>query len=225
MRADLALGRASAARVEASSPPLRQRCSYRRRNARMARPVRCRRVMPDTPAHPVKKPAVASNAPAPTPTLGDKSLPLHVNGKPYVFDGDSDMPLLWYLRDILRLTGTKFGCGIGYCGACTVLLDGKAQRACVTPLKAVAAREIVTIEGLAGSELHPVQKAWIEEDVAQCGYCQAGQILAAVDLLKRIPHPSDDDIGKISNLCRCGTYPRVRKAIKRAADAMREVKK
>ena len=186
--------------------------------------------MQDKPAPPAKKSptgltAAQANPPAATPPIDDKSVPLHVNGKSYVFAGDPDMPLLWYLRDVLRLTGTKFGCGIGYCGACTVLLDGKAQRSCVTPVKAASAREITTIEGLAGPELHPVQKAWIEEDVAQCGYCQAGQIMAAVDLLKRNQHPTDEDIGKISNLCRCGTYPRIRKAIKSAAEAMREVKK
>ena len=176
--------------------------------------------MQDNPAHPAKKPTSA-----PAPTIDDASPALHVNGKAYIFSGDPDMPLLWYLRDILRLTGTKFGCGIGYCGACTVLIDGKAQRACVTPVKVAAEHEITTIEGLGAAELHPVQKAWIEEDVAQCGYCQAGQIMAAADLLKRNPHPSDEDIGKISNLCRCGTYPRIRKAIKRAADAMHETKK
>jgi len=103
-----------------------------------------------------------------------------------------------------------------------VLVDGKAQRACVTPMKTLAKREVTTIEGLAGSELHPLQQAWIEIDVPQCGYCQAGQIMAAADLLKRNPNPNDDDIGKISNLCRCGTYPRIRKAIKRAAEISKE---
>ncbi|HEY8011030.1 MAG TPA: (2Fe-2S)-binding protein [Rudaea sp.] len=155
------------------------------------------------------------------PVSADKSLPLRINGKAYFFDGDGDIPLLWYLRDVLRLTGTKFGCGIGVCGACTVLIDGKGQRACLTPAKAAANRDVTTIEGLAGAELHPLQQAWIEEDVAQCGYCQAGQIMAAADLLKRNPNPNDDDIGKISNLCRCGTYPRIRRAIKRAAEIAR----
>lgn len=161
-------------------------------------------------------------ASAPSKSADDKKQPLRINGKNYAFDGDGDMPLLWYLRDTLHLTGTKFGCGIGACGACTVLIDGKAQRACLTPMKATASREITTIEGLAGSELHPLQQAWIEVDVAQCGYCQAGQIMAAADLLKRTPNPSDDDIGKIANLCRCGTYPRIRKAIKRAAEIAKD---
>ena len=135
------------------------------------------------------------------------------------------MPLLWYLRDVLRLTGTKYGCGIGFCGACTVLVDGKAQRACLTPVNTLATSNVTTIEGLAGAALHPLQQAWIDEDVAQCGYCQAGQIMAAADLIARNPHPSDEDIDKIPNLCRCGTYPRIRKAIKRAAETMREGKK
>jgi isoquinoline 1-oxidoreductase subunit alpha len=148
------------------------------------------------------------------------ALTLRVNGKPYTHNGDPDMPLLWYLRDKLHLTGTKFGCGIGACGACTVLIDGTAQRSCRTPMKVIGEREVTTIEGLAGTELHPVQQAWIDEDVPQCGYCQSGQILAAVDLLRRNPHPDDAQINTISNLCRCGTYPRIRKAIKRAAMLM-----
>ena len=173
---------------------------------------------------------IRRSKPTPIPPVAqsakEKTLPLRINGEDYFHEGDADMPLLWYLRDVLRLTGTKFGCGIGACGACTVLIDGKAQRACVTPVSAASGHETTTIEGLAvGAELHPVQQAWIEEDVAQCGYCQAGQILAAVDLLKRTPHPNDVDIGKISNLCRCGTYPRIRKAIKRAAELMQEPKK
>jgi isoquinoline 1-oxidoreductase subunit alpha len=154
--------------------------------------------------------------------VDDKAIALRINGKPYAFDGDADMPLLWYLRDVLQMTGTKFGCGIGACGACTVLIDGKAQRACLTPMKAAAKHDITTIEGLAGAELHPLQQAWIEVDVAQCGYCQAGQLMAAADLLRRNPNPGDDDIGKIANLCRCGTYPRIRKAIKRAAEITKE---
>lgn len=141
-----------------------------------------------------------------------------VNGKPVTFDGDTTMPLLWYLRDHAQLTGTKFGCGIAQCGACTVHLDGQATRSCVLPVSALAGKSITTIEGLAnGATLHAVQQAWIDEDVAQCGYCQAGQIMAAVDLLKRTPKPSDEDIAGLTNLCRCGTYPRVRKAIHRAA--------
>lgn len=151
-----------------------------------------------------------------------QTLQLSINGKSYFHDGDASMPLLWYLRDMLRLTGTKYGCGIGACGACTVLVDGKATRACLTPMQSLAGREITTIEGLEGAELHPVQQAWIEHDVAQCGYCQAGQIMAAVDLLKRNRTPSDDDIAGIGNLCRCGTYPRIRSAIQRAATLMSE---
>jgi len=132
------------------------------------------------------------------------------------------MPLLWYLRDRARLTGTKFGCGIGYCGACTVHVDGTARRACVTPMSTVAGHAVTTIEGLSGAgTLHPVQQAWLEEDVPQCGYCQAGQIMTAVDLLRRKPDLSDADIAELTNLCRCGTYPRIRKAIRRAALALR----
>jgi isoquinoline 1-oxidoreductase subunit alpha len=141
-----------------------------------------------------------------------------LNGRPASFDGDPTMPLLWSLREHLGLTGTKYGCGIGTCGACTVLVDGRAARSCVTPMSAVAGRSVTTIEGLAeDGRLHPVQQAWLEEDVAQCGYCQAGQILAAVDLLSRNPKPSDAEIKAISNICRCGTYPRIRRAIRRAA--------
>ena len=140
-----------------------------------------------------------------------------VNSVERVFDGDRDMPLLWYLRDHARLTGTKFGCGGGFCGACTVLVEGEAQRSCMLPVGAVAGRSVTTIEGLAGPELHPVQKAWLEEDVAQCGYCQAGQILAAVALLRRSPDPDPAEIESITNLCRCGTYVRIRRAIARAA--------
>jgi isoquinoline 1-oxidoreductase alpha subunit len=144
-----------------------------------------------------------------------------VNGVERDFAGDSEMPLLWYLRDHARLTGTKFGCGSGICGACTVLVEGKAQRSCMLPVAAIAGRSVTTIEGLAGPELHPVQQAWLEEDVAQCGYCQAGQILAAVALLKRNPEPGPDDVESITNLCRCGTYVRIRRAIARAAREMR----
>ena len=172
--------------------------------------------MPDTTPRAGKAP------PAPGMNAEDKSQELRINGRAYYPSTDPDMPLLWYLRDVLRLTGTKFGCGIGACGACTVLIDGKAQRACVTSVKAAMDHDVTTIEGLAGTELHPLQRAWIEEDVAQCGYCQAGQIMAAADLLKRNPNPGDDDIAKIPNLCRCGTYPRIRRAIKRAAQLARE---
>jgi isoquinoline 1-oxidoreductase subunit alpha len=145
-----------------------------------------------------------------------------LNGREVAFDGDPQMPLLWYLRDHAGLTGTKFGCGVGACGACTVHLDGNAQRSCVLALNAVQGRRIDTIEGLArGDTLHPVQQAWIEADVPQCGYCQAGQIMAAVDLLKRQADPGEDDIRALSNLCRCGTYPRIRKAIRMAAALIR----
>ena len=150
------------------------------------------------------------------------AIDLTLNGKPVGFAGDPSMPLLWYLRDHAQLTGTKFGCGIGYCGACTVHVDGAARRACVTPLSAVAGHAVTTIEGLApAGALHPVQQAWLEEDVPQCGYCQAGQIMAAVDLLRSKPQPTDADIAVLTNLCRCGTYPRIRKAIRRAAVLLR----
>jgi isoquinoline 1-oxidoreductase alpha subunit len=146
-----------------------------------------------------------------------------INGRRASFDGDTKMPLLWYLRDHAQLTGTKFGCGIGACGACTVHVNGAAMRACITPLAAVAGRNVTTIEGLAaGDKLHPVQRAWIEEDVPQCGYCQAGQIMAAVDLLERTPDPKVEEINSITNLCRCGTYVRIRRAIRRAAVLMKE---
>ena len=150
------------------------------------------------------------------------AIELTLNGKPVSFTGDPAMPLLWYLRDHAQLTGTKFGCGIGYCGACTVHVDGTARRACMTPLSAVAGHAVTTIEGLAPEgALHPVQQAWLDEDVPQCGYCQAGQIMAAVDLLRHKPQPTDADIAALTNLCRCGTYPRIRKAIRRAAGLLR----
>jgi len=174
-------------------------------------------------ARPTEHPA--ESAPGKRPPAPPAPLALTINGKPYFHDGDPAMPLLWFLRDVLRLTGTKYGCGIGACGACTVLMDGKATRSCVTPMQAAATHKITTVEGLEGHELHPVQQAWIEEDVAQCGYCQAGQIVAAVDLLQRKPKPSDDDIAAIGNLCRCGTYPRIRRAILRAAELMHGEKK
>ncbi len=145
-----------------------------------------------------------------------------LNGRPVEFDGDGEMPLLWYLREQANLTGTKFGCGMGLCGACTVHLDGQAVRSCSLPLSSIDGRRITTIEGLGGASLHAVQRAWIEEDVAQCGYCQAGQIMAAAALLTRRPEPGDDDIAGLTNLCRCGTYPRIRRAIKRAAMLLKE---
>ena len=143
-----------------------------------------------------------------------------VNSKSVSFGGDANTPLLWVLRDHLALTGSKFGCGIGQCGACTVHIGERAQRSCITPVSAVEGRSVTTIEGLAtDGELHPVQQAWLELDVAQCGYCQAGQIMATVDLLSRHPKPSDRDIdNNMTNICRCGTYVRLRQAIHRAAE-------
>ena len=147
-----------------------------------------------------------------------------LNGEARSFEGNPEMPVLWYLRDHAQLTGTKYGCGAGLCGACTVLVDGQATRACVLPVQTLEGRNVTTIEGLGRNGLHPVQKAWIEEDVAQCGYCQAGQILAAVDLLARVPDPKREDIESITNLCRCGTYVRIRRAIERAARDLRAQK-
>ena len=143
-----------------------------------------------------------------------------INGVARQLAADSDMPLLWAIREELGLTGTKFGCGIAQCGACTVHLDGIAVRSCTTPLRAAAGRSVTTIEGLqAGEAFHPVQQAWIDEQVPQCGYCQSGQIMSAAALLARNPAPSDDDIDAAmrGNICRCGTYARIRRAIKRAA--------
>lgn len=144
-----------------------------------------------------------------------------VNGKAAEFSGDEQTPLLWVLRDHLKLKGSKFACGIGQCGACSVHIDGAVQRSCVTPVSAIAGKSITTIEGLAPSEtrLHVVQQAWLEEDVPQCGYCQAGQLMAAADLLARNAQPSDADIdASMTNICRCGTYVRIRKAVHRAAE-------
>jgi isoquinoline 1-oxidoreductase subunit alpha len=147
------------------------------------------------------------------------SISLVVNGSAYGVDIEPETPLLWALRDSLKLTGTKFGCGIAQCGACTVLIDGRATRSCSVPVSAVAGKAITTIEGLSAEGTHPVQLAWIEFDVPQCGYCQSGQIMAAVDLLRRKPKPTDADIDReITNICRCGTYPRIRQAIHRAAE-------
>ena len=142
-----------------------------------------------------------------------------VNGTARTFDGDEDMPLLWYLRDDLRLTGTRFGCGAGLCGACTVHLDGTAVRSCQTPVRTLQNKRVVTIEGLSPDGRHPVQRAWVSHDVAQCGYCQTGQIMQAASLLARTPNPSDQDIDRAmnGNICRCGTYQRIRAAIKTAA--------
>jgi isoquinoline 1-oxidoreductase alpha subunit len=143
---------------------------------------------------------------------------LTVNGKTHELDVEGDTPLLWVIRDEVGLTGTKFGCGIGACGACTVLLEGEPTRSCVLTLSAVAGKSITTIEGLSVDKSHPVQKAWIAESVPQCGYCQSGMILTAAALLKRKAHPTDTEIDSaMTNICRCGTYDRVRKAIHRAA--------
>ena len=144
---------------------------------------------------------------------------LKVNGVSRQFDGDPQMPLLWYLRDLLQLTGTKFGCGMGLCGACTVHINGKAARSCVTSLGDAAGANILTIEGLSAKGDHPVQVAWRQGNVPQCGYCQSGQIMQAVSLLKEKPKPTDRDIDDAmqGNICRCGTYQRIRQAIKVAA--------
>lgn len=144
---------------------------------------------------------------------------LKVNGKFFEIDIDPATPVLWVLRDHLNLVGTKYGCGIGSCGACTVLLNGRALRSCQLPVSAVGAMEITTIEGLSENGEHPVQKAWLELDVAQCGYCQTGQIMAAASLLKSKPNPTDEDIETVmsGNICRCGTYLRIKDAIKKAA--------
>lgn len=143
----------------------------------------------------------------------------HLNAGLREVEVDPEMPVLWVLRDILNLTGTKFGCGMALCGACTVHLDGQPVRACVTPIAAVAGKHLTTIEGLAADRSHPLQQAWIAEQVPQCGYCQSGQIMAAAALLANNPQPTDADINAAmaGNLCRCGTYPRIRKAIHRAA--------
>ena len=144
---------------------------------------------------------------------------LKVNGVERSFDGNPEMPLLWYLRDILGLTGTKFGCGMALCGCCTVHLNGNAVRSCVTTMQSAAGASVLTIEGLGAQGLHPVQKAWVEVNVPQCGYCQPGQIMQAAALLKSKPHPTDSDIDDAmsGNICRCGTYQRIRAAIKAAA--------
>jgi isoquinoline 1-oxidoreductase subunit alpha len=144
---------------------------------------------------------------------------LTINGMARSYDGDPEMPLLWYLRDDLRLTGTRFGCGAGLCGACTVHLDGQAVRACQTPMRTLQNKKVVTIEGLSPNGTHAVQRAWATVNVPQCGYCQSGQIMSAAALLARTPNPSDQDIDRAmtGNICRCGTYQRIRAAIKTAA--------
>jgi isoquinoline 1-oxidoreductase subunit alpha len=149
-----------------------------------------------------------------------------VNGQPQSVEADADTPLLWVLRDHLRLTGTKYGCGMALCGACTVHVEGQAVRSCGLPLNALEGKAVTTIEGLSRDRSHAVQRAWIELDVPQCGYCQSGQILSAVALLRDNPAPSDGDIDAAlaGNICRCGTYVRIRKAIHRAAELLREAK-
>lgn len=144
---------------------------------------------------------------------------LTVNGKASTVDVPADMPLLWVLREVLNLPGTKYGCGMSLCGACTVHVNGEIARACVTPIAEVNGKQITTIEGLSANGTHPLQKAWMEVDVAQCGYCQAGQIMAAAALLKKIPKPTDAQIDSAmdANICRCGTYLRIREAIHKAA--------
>jgi isoquinoline 1-oxidoreductase subunit alpha len=144
---------------------------------------------------------------------------LRINGVARKFEGDPDMPLLWYLRDELDLTGTKFGCGMGLCGACTIHVNGSAVRSCVTSLQSAAGKDVTTIEGLSSTHSHPLQKAWKEGNVPQCGYCQSGQIMQAAALLKQKPKPTDKDIedAMTGNICRCGTYQRIRAAIKTAA--------
>ena len=149
---------------------------------------------------------------------------LKINGKVYQVSAEEDTPLLWAIRDSIGLTGTKYGCGIQQCGACTVLIGKRPVRSCGVTVGEVSGKDITTIEGLSPETLHPVQKAWIAEQVPQCGYCQSGQIMAAVSLLERKPNPTDKEIDRgMLNLCRCGTYTRVRKAIHRAAEMMKEV--
>jgi isoquinoline 1-oxidoreductase alpha subunit len=146
---------------------------------------------------------------------------LTVNGKPHSYDGDPEMPLLWYVRDELRLTGTRFGCGAGLCGACTVHVNGQAVRSCQTKMSTLEGKTVLTIDALGGANgtLHPVQRAWVTHNVPQCGYCQSGQIMSAAALLKATPNPTDADIdrGMAGNICRCGTYQRIRAAIHTAA--------
>jgi aerobic-type carbon monoxide dehydrogenase small subunit (CoxS/CutS family) len=147
---------------------------------------------------------------------------LRINGKDVVVNAAPDTPLLWVLRETLGLTGTKFGCGVGLCGACTVHVDGKVARACLLAVSSLEGSDVTTIEGLSAEADHPVQEAWIAEQVPQCGYCQSGQIMAAVALLRETPNPSDADIdAAMTNLCRCGTYQRIRRAIHRAAGEAR----
>ena len=151
---------------------------------------------------------------------------LKINGKTQQLDISGDMPLLWALRDIVKLTGSKYGCGKGLCGACTVHINGNATRSCVLPVSAAVGQEITTIEGLSENADHPVQQAWMELNVPQCGYCQSGQIMSAASLLSTTPSPTDDEINQAmaGNICRCGTYPRIKSAIHKAANLAKEVK-
>ena len=147
------------------------------------------------------------------------SIQLKINGKVHDLDVEPDAPLLWVIRDELGLTGTKFGCGIAQCGACTVHVNGNARRSCVTPVSSVVGAEIITIEALGENVLSPVQQAWIDHQVPQCGYCQAGMIMAVSALLKANPHPTDDDLAAaVTNICRCGTYPRIQTAVRALAE-------
>jgi isoquinoline 1-oxidoreductase subunit alpha len=149
------------------------------------------------------------------------SVSIEVNGNPKEVEADPATPLLWVLRDYLGMTGTKFGCGIAQCGACTVHVEGQPIRSCQYPLSAAVGRKITTIEGLSPDSSHPLQKVWVDMNVPQCGYCQSGMLMAAAALLKQNPHPTDEEIDlRINNICRCGTYPRVRAAIHRAADLL-----
>lgn len=152
-----------------------------------------------------------------------KSIVLNINGKQTTLEADPEMPLLWVLRDVLDLRGTKFGCGMGLCGACTVHLDGNPTRSCITSVSEVGTQKITTIEGLSPDGTHPVQAAWMEEDVPQCGYCQAGQMMTAAYLVAQKPAATDEDIlhAMTGNLCRCGTYHRIRRAVRRALDIQR----
>ncbi len=151
---------------------------------------------------------------------------LTINNKKHKLDVPQDMPLLWALRDVIKLTGSKYGCGMGLCGACTVHLDGEATRSCVLPVSAAIGKKVTTIEGLSDNADHPLQQAWMEISVPQCGYCQPGQIMSAASLLNKNDSPSDEDIDQAmsGNICRCGTYPRIRSAIHKAAKLAREVK-
>ncbi|MBS0432512.1 MAG: (2Fe-2S)-binding protein [Proteobacteria bacterium] len=162
-----------------------------------------------------------------TPEPIRPGIDVQINGEAFRHTGDPQMPLLWYLRDVLRLTGCKYACDRGECGACSVLLDGTLARACTLPMQELQGRSITTVEGLAQADgtLHPLQQAWIDEDAILCGYCQPGMLIAAADLLARKSDPSDDDIDGMKNLCRCGSHPRVRAAIRRAAAGMKGARK